>query len=263
MSDPFALLPLALAAGGGRLNDVETGRAVAAGFTLLQRCAPLVRALAGKRAVAVLPAGPAFLCALAASDGRGLSWSDPNLPSAELHRRTREHRVGAVFTTRAYVATCREAFGPELPLVLLDEAPKHARVQIPRDAGASGDSPAADAAGREIVVDLGSHFGLSVEGQREAEGRDEECLLVGDRALSHRELLAEVRAFGVAAGLTPVDRTLTIMPTVDLDVFVAGVATPLFFGGAVYVTDAVDQDMLDRIAPTRLVSADNLRAQRR
>jgi hypothetical protein len=42
---PLSLLPLALAAGGGRVDQYETQQLVAAGLTLLQRCAPLVRAL--------------------------------------------------------------------------------------------------------------------------------------------------------------------------------------------------------------------------
>jgi hypothetical protein len=50
VSDPLALLPLALAAGGGRLRtagdstEYETQQLVAAGLTLLQRSAALVRA---------------------------------------------------------------------------------------------------------------------------------------------------------------------------------------------------------------------------
>jgi hypothetical protein len=44
------LLPLRAAAGGGSIDGLDATRLVAAGFTLLQRSAPLVRALAGKRA---------------------------------------------------------------------------------------------------------------------------------------------------------------------------------------------------------------------
>ena len=53
MSDPLALLPLALAAGGGRIGVagdehlLDAQQLVAAGLTLLQRSAPLVRALSG------------------------------------------------------------------------------------------------------------------------------------------------------------------------------------------------------------------------
>lgn len=238
MSDPLALLPLALAAGGGRLNRIDASRAVAAGFTLLQRCAPLVRALAGKRAAAVLPAAPAFLCALAASDGRGLCWCDPDMSPDELGACGARHGVGAVFTMQAFAAMCRQALGADVPLVLLDDAPAHAVVH-------AGD--------RQMVVDLGSHFGLPLEGQRDAEGRDEECLLIGERIVTHRDLLSDARAFGAAAGLTPVDRTMTVMPTADLDRFVAGVIAPLLYGGEVFVTRSEDRALIDQFAPTRLV----------
>ena len=76
MSDPLALLPLALAAGGGRIGAaagdiLDAQQLVAAGLTLLQRSAPLVRALSGKRSAILLPTSPQFLTALAASEGRG------------------------------------------------------------------------------------------------------------------------------------------------------------------------------------------------
>ena len=66
MSDPLALLPLALAAGAGRVGvagadagDYDAQQLVAAGLTLLQRSAPLVRALSGRRAAILLPTVPA------------------------------------------------------------------------------------------------------------------------------------------------------------------------------------------------------------
>ncbi|NUR34387.1 MAG: hypothetical protein HOQ30_10285, partial [Gemmatimonadaceae bacterium] len=68
MSDPLSLLPLALAAGGGRVNEHEAQQLVAAGLTLLQRSAPLVRALAGRRSAILLPTSSAILTALAASE---------------------------------------------------------------------------------------------------------------------------------------------------------------------------------------------------
>ena len=71
MSDSSTLLPLAAAAGGGFIDGLPATQLVAAGFTLLQRSARLVRALRGKRAALLLNNGPQFLTALAASDGHG------------------------------------------------------------------------------------------------------------------------------------------------------------------------------------------------
>jgi hypothetical protein len=53
MSNPLGVLPLAMAAHGGTLDDIPSAQLVAAGLTLLQRSAPLVRALYGKRAAPV------------------------------------------------------------------------------------------------------------------------------------------------------------------------------------------------------------------
>lgn len=50
MSEPFALLPLAAAAAGGRVDGYEAAQLVAASLTLLQRSMPLGRALGGRRA---------------------------------------------------------------------------------------------------------------------------------------------------------------------------------------------------------------------
>ena len=77
MSNPFSLLPLNLAAHGGSVDDVPVQQLVAAGLTLLQRSAPLVRALHGRRAAILLPTSPAFLVALGASEGRGAVLVNP------------------------------------------------------------------------------------------------------------------------------------------------------------------------------------------
>ena len=82
MSDPLALLPIALAAGNGRIGAAgdelfDAQQLVAAGLTLLQRSAPLVRALSGKRAAILLPTAPQYLTALAASEGRGAVLVNP------------------------------------------------------------------------------------------------------------------------------------------------------------------------------------------
>ncbi|HEY0929346.1 MAG TPA: hypothetical protein VGE27_05460 [Gemmatimonas sp.] len=240
MSDPLALFSLALAAGGGRLDGVEVARSVAAGITLLQRSAPLVRALSGKRAAAVLPGGSLLLTALAASDGRGLVWVDPATASDAMVTEMNRHDAGAVFTTFEIAERLMPLVSSARPLVLLDQAPAHATVHLPD---------------RAIAVDLGSHFGLSLEGDREAEGRDEECLLHDGQVHTHRSLLHEARAFGRSAALTPVDRTCTIMPHANVDLLVAGVAAPLLFGGEVFVTPQEDVAHIREIAATRLVGS--------
>lgn len=243
MSDPLALFPFALAAGGGHLDQVEVTASVAAGITLLQRCAPLVRALSGKRGGALLPAGSRLLTALAASEGRALVWIDPAVSVDQLLSDIRLHEVGALFTTSEWADRLPPAFQATIALVLLNEAPAHALVRM-------GD--------REWSVDLGSHFGLSLEGDREAEGREEPCLLVAGQAHrvhTHRELLQRARDFGRNAALTPVDRTCTIMPHIDVDLLVAGVAAPLLYGGQVFVMPHEDRARIHDLASTRLVAS--------
>ena len=64
MSNPLGLLPIAIAASGGRVDGFEAQQLVAAGLTLLQRSAPLVRALSGRRSAILLgltEAGPVCL----------------------------------------------------------------------------------------------------------------------------------------------------------------------------------------------------------
>src|SRR3954466_3523378 len=109
MTNPLALLPLAMAAGGGRIGALgatpvyEAQQLVAAGLTLLQRSAPLVRALSGKRSAILLPTSPHFLVALAASEGRGAVLINPLAAPAEIDFQLRDAGVGAVFTTSAFV----------------------------------------------------------------------------------------------------------------------------------------------------------------
>ncbi len=181
MTDPLSLVPLALAARGGRIDQFEAAQLVAAGVTLLQRSAALVRALAMGRSAIVLPPSPAVLLAMAASDGRGALVLDPDAPASTLHAQLSHGNARAVFTMRALV----DPLGAERPLVLLDEAPMRATVL---------------AGGREFVIDLGSHFGLALEGEQDSPGRDEECVVMyrGDGlstdVVSHRQLLAAARA---------------------------------------------------------------------
>ncbi|HKH94335.1 MAG TPA: AMP-binding protein, partial [Gemmatimonadaceae bacterium] len=169
MSDPLALLPLALAAGAGRLGAAgsdlyDAPQLVAAGLTLLQRSAPLVRALSGKRSALLLPTSPAYLTALAASEGRGAVLVNPLASPVEIAYQCRDANVGAVFT----VAGLASRVPSGMPIVLLDEAPRTARVVT---------------VDRTQDVDLGSHHGLSIEGERDVHGSDEEAVIVYTSAM--------------------------------------------------------------------------------
>ena len=229
MSDPLALLPLALAAGGGRLHaaggstEYETQQLVAAGLTLLQRSAALVRALSGKRSAILLPTSPSFLTALAASEGRGAVLINPLAAPAEIAFQCRDADVGALFTTSAFAARAPE----DLALVLLDDAPRTARVL---SGGTSRD------------VDLGSHFGLSLEGERDVRGRDEEAAIVYTSAmrgtplgavLTHANLLANARSTMDAASNTADDHVLALLPFAHLFGLTVTASAPLLAGARV------------------------------
>ena len=229
MTEPLALLPLALAAGGGRLRatgsagELQTQQLVAAGLTLLQRSAPLVRALSGKRSAILLPTGPAYVTALAASDGRGALLLDPLAAPAEIARQCSEAKVGAVFTTVAFAS----AVPAGLTTVLLDEAPRTARVL---------------AGGVARDVDLGSHYGLALEGEREAEGRDEEAAIVytaGMRdlpvgaVLTHANLLSSARSAREGLGSAAEDHMLALLPFSHPFGLLVAAGAPLLAGARV------------------------------
>jgi long-chain acyl-CoA synthetase len=132
--------------------------------------------------------------------------------------------VGAVLTSAA--------FAKRLPAgmvhAVLDEAPAHATV--------------IDAAGRATRVDLGSHFGLELEGDEEATGRDEECAIVYTSAmagrplgaiLTHRNLITNARQAVQAGEFTPDDHLLAVLPFSHLfGLTVSGIA-PMFAGARV------------------------------
>lgn len=246
MSEPLALLPLALAAAGGRVGAWSTTQLVAAGLTLLQRSAPLVRALAGRRAAILLPNSPAMITALAASDGRGALLLDPTLPTRELSRQLKEANVGAVFTHAAVA----ERLPDGVPRALLDDAPRSALVIAP---------------GRTMTVDLGSHHGLSLEGDRAAEGREEECVVWFDdverqqlTVFTHRELLHDAHRMATELLLTPVDITVTARPLSDPATLTSGVLAPLLVAGRVDMTPVYDAaavlSILATVPATMLVS---------
>ena len=231
MSNPLALLPLALAAGGGHIaaagaapgDDFETQQLVAAGLTLLRRSAPLVRALTGRRSGLLLSTSPTFITALAASDGRGAVLINPLAAPPEIAFQCADANVGAVFTTSAFAARLPNG----LPTVLLDAAPRRARVV---------------ANGRSDEVDLGSHHGLALEGERDVSGRDEEAVIVYTSAmrgtplgavLTHANLLANARSTIDAFANTANEHVLALLPFAHLFGLTVTAAAPLLLGGRV------------------------------
>jgi len=227
LSNPLALLPIALAARGGRIDGLPAAGAVAAGFTLLQRSAPLVRAMAGRRSALLLPPSSAVLTALAASDGRGtvlLPAADPDALAAMLD----DANVGAVFTISAFASL--------LPLrdhavVLLDGTPRSAVVH---------------AGGAESTVDLGSHFGLELAGE-EDDGSDEECVVcyASSRERSrftHRDLFTLARFAIEATSLSSGDHALALMPPASGEALTLAFAAPLLVGGRVSTMASFDAD---------------------
>ena len=116
MSDPLALLPLAAAAGGGRVDGFEAGQLVAAGLAVLRRSAPLVRALSGRRAAILLPTSHQFLTALAASDGRGAVLMNPLAAPPEIAYQLNDADVGAEFHAHTLPVGSRSRYGTKEPL---------------------------------------------------------------------------------------------------------------------------------------------------
>lgn len=218
MSDPLALFPFAIAAGGGHIDGLDTARLVAAGVTLLQRSAPLVRALSGKRSAIFLPPGPAFITALAASDGRGAVLLSDEMTTAQIAERLAQYRVGAVFTDDAR----SNRLPLPMPKVLLDASPIRSQVII--------DDRARD-------IDLGSHYGLSLEGSRDTAGSDDECLIAEEKLepstaimWTHRMLLDATRLAAGTLGVTPMHRLSVVGPWSDIPTFIATGAAPLYYG---------------------------------
>ena len=223
MTAPTALIPIAASAHGGTIDGFPAAQLVAAGFTLLQRSAPLVRALRRKRSAILLPTSPQFLIALAASDGRGAVLINPLASTAEIAYQCTDSDVGAVFTV--------SALAPRIPagltVVLLDDAPRSARVV---------------ADGTTQTIDLGTHFAMEMELDVGAEGRDEECAIVYTSAmagqplgaiLTHRNLLANARQTVIAAENTKDDNCLAVLPFSHLFGLTVTAMAPLLVGGKV------------------------------
>jgi len=196
---------------------------VAAGLTLLQRSAPLVRALSGRRAAILLPTSPQFVVALAACEGRGAVLVNPLAAPAEIAFQCEDAGVGAVFTVESLAA--RVPAG--LPVVLLDQAPRSARVVT---------------ADRTREVDLGSHHGLSLQGDADAPGRDEEAVIVYTSAmrgtplgavLTHRNLLANARSTIDSIATRGDDHLLALLPFAHLFGLTVTATAPLMVGARV------------------------------
>ncbi len=225
--DPLALVPYAIAAAGGRTDGLDNSQLVAAGLTLLQRSAPLVRALAGRRSAILLPPGPAWIVALAASDGRGAVLLTPDQAAHEEALAT--WHVGAVFT----ISALSGGLPPGTPHVLLDDAPRRATV-VTTD--------------RVQEVDLGSHFALDLVGDTDGPGSPEECVLFAATgpAVSHRQLIDAAREAMRSEQFTPVDRTVSAVGPRSLDELALGMLAPLLAGGQLRVMTEPSTDALLR-----------------
>ena len=233
MSEPLALLSLAVAAGGGRVDGFEVSQLVAAGFTLKQRSAALIRALAGRRAGILLPTSPQYLVALAASEGHAAVLVNALAAPREVAHQLDDAGVGAVFTSSALAARLPGS----ITRVLLDDAPRSARVLH-------------DGTSRD--VDLGSHVGLEIAGETDVVGRDEEAAIVYTSAmagrslgaiLTHRNLIANSRSAIAALAMDRETRVLALLPFAHLFGLTVTGTAPLMAGGQVQT--------LGRFAPGR------------
>ncbi len=154
----MSYVPYAIAAADGSVNGHSARALVAAGVTLLQRCAPLVRALADSAPASLLLPSAAFVTALGASEGHALLVLDPRDALYRLKETLATHETRVVFTLAEFAAQVPV----ETICVLLDRVPQIAVVRL----------SAADI--RD--VDLGSHVGLAIEGESEVPGSNETVL---------------------------------------------------------------------------------------
>jgi long-chain acyl-CoA synthetase len=223
VSDPFAVYPLAIAAGGGQIDGHDATRLAMAGFALLRASAPLARALVGRRAAILLPTSSQFVTALAASDGRGAVLINPLASPREVAFQIAEANVGALFTIGALAR--RVPLG--IAHVLLDDAPDRAIVHV---GGVAND------------VTLTSHDALRLDGNPAAPGHDDECAVVYTSAMrgtplgaisTHRNLLSNARATQAAMGLMREDHVLAVLPYSHLFGLTVTGAAPLMTGARV------------------------------
>ena len=148
---------------------------------------------------------------------------NPLAAPAEIAFQCANADVGAVLTISAFADRIPDG----LPRVLLDDAPHRARVV---------------ADGRTRDVDLGSHHGFSIEGERDVAGRDEEAVIVHTSAmrgtplgavLTHANLLANARSTIEALGDTTHDHVLALLPFAHLFGLTVTASAPLLVGGRV------------------------------
>lgn len=205
------------------MDGMPAAQLVGAGLSLLQRSATLARHLYDRRAALLLPTSPQFLVGLAASEGRGAVLLNPLCAPAELAAQCTDANVGAVFTIQAFAGK----LPPSLPVVLLDDAPRSATVRVD---------------GTDTVIDLGSHVGLTLEGEVDTDGSDEEAAVVYTSAmqgrplgarLTHRNLLSNGAATVDAAGITADDHVLALLPYSHLFGMTVTLTAPLLAGARV------------------------------
>ena len=223
VSEPLSFLSLAVAAADGEVDGVPVRRLVAAGLSLLRLSAPLVRALAGRRAAILLPTSPQFLVALAASEGRGAVLVNPLSSPPEIAYQLADAGVGAVFTNEALAGRLPAS----MPHVLLDAAP-------------DGAQWVDDTSRRQLS--LATHEGVRVEGAGDVPGSDDEATIVYTSALdgyslgavgTHRNLLANARATIEGAAITGDDHALALLPFSHLFGLVVPALAPLLAGARV------------------------------
>jgi long-chain acyl-CoA synthetase len=150
------------------------------------------------------------------------------------------------------VAALQGKLPAECPRVLLDHAPASAIFTYP--------------GGDDQHVDLGSHFGLDLEGDADAPGRDEECAVVYTSAmhgtplgavLSHRNLLANARQTVQAASNTADDHVLAVLPYSHLFGLTTSLVAPMLAGARVTTMPRFNAlaavDLLEREGITEVV----------
>jgi hypothetical protein len=145
--------------------------------------------------------------------------------------------VGAIFTNSALAAQLPPG---DRAVVLLDGAPRSATLR---------------ARGVETVVDLGSHFGLDLEGE-EDDGRDEECLISyvtvasaaqHQKTFTHRDLFTLARFAVDAASLRNSDHALAATPPDSVEAFALSFAGPLLAGARVSTMGGFDANEAARL----------------